>query len=184
MIVNNNVPIIVTILLGIIAWTFTHAVDRYLQDPIIKVSKKTERTNENKAKVVISLENISHNINFTDMVIVVLGNSPSNTFDKPTRRAVGPGWPPTTTLNSERDTIDIVFKSFHPGWKVQLTTTMFGQGDPRIQLKHAPVATVLQPAGFKTWIVENEILITTLLGAIAFLYIVVWLIIIRRNRTT
>lgn len=184
MISDNNVPVIVTLLLGILAWTFTHAVDRYLQDPIIKVSKKIERTNGSEVKLIVSFENISRNTNFANLVIVILGNSPANTFTKPIPVAIGPGWLPTTTLKPAKDAIDIKFDSFHPGWTVQLTTTMTGEGDPRIQLQKSPVATVLQPAGLKTCIIENEILITTLLGGLAFLSIIVWLIFFRRNRTS
>lgn len=176
MITKNNLPIIVTILLAIAAWTFTHAVNRFIQRPMIKVSQ-TIKTHTNKtSKIKLNFKNITQNINFKNMKIRILGNSQTDKFTKPNLSVIGSGWSPKAMLTEERDGIKLEFDNFHPSWEVALETTMSGKGNPRIQLQKSAAAVILQESGFKTWIIEYEIVITSTLGAGAIMFIFAWMI--------
>lgn len=175
--IDNNIPIIVTILLAIAAWTFTHAVNRFLEEPIVKFSRESKKEDgDTHTQVTFTFTNISHDKNFADMELTILGKSENNKFTEPKSTIVGLGWTPKADLTANGDGIDVKFDNFHPGWKVVLTTTMSGNGTPQLQLKSSRMPTVLQEAGFKTCIIENEILITTILGLLAFFSILFWLI--------
>ena len=179
---DNSTPLIVTILLAIAAWGFTHAVDRFLQQPMIKLSENIVSDTQ-KSDIKLTFKNITPNINFADLHIVILGSTQENKFTKPKLSIVGIGWQPNSTLNAAMDGIDLKLEHFHPGWEFELSTTMTGEGTPRIQLKKSLVATTLQKSGIKTCMVENEILITTCLGAITFAYIVFWVFVIRKKQS-
>lgn len=184
MITDNNVPIVITILLAITAWTVTHAASRFLQEPLVKVSQRVTQEKENTSRVTITFKNITTNVNFRGMKLTILGASIDNTFTTPKLTIVGSGWKPTSTLNQRKDGIDVVFSDFHPGWEVELATTMSGQGSPRIHLTGSQVPAVLQQAGFKTCIMENEIRITTSLGLLAVFCILMWLAFFRKPYKT
>ena len=178
---DNNVPIVITILLAIAAWTFTHATNRFLQEPIVKVSQNTTSDTKINNRVTITLTNITKHMNFKGMEVQILGEHKDNRFTVPELTIVGSGWTPTYDLNQNRDGIDVQFSDFHPGWEVELTTTMSGQGTPRIHLKNSQVPAVLQQAGLKTCIIENEILISTSFGLLAIVCVLVWLVFYHNN---
>jgi len=52
---------------------------------------------------------------------------------------------------------------------------MYGApGDYRLQLESAEVPTILQDAGVQTFFIEQELVITTILSAVAFIVLAVW----------
>ena len=173
---GDNVPFVVTILLAIAAWTFTHAVGRFLQQPILSFTQISTPTVDGRTYVELTFQNITQNVNFKGTEIRVLGSDQGDRFTVPKVWVVGVGWTPEANLSAEKDGIEIVFDDFHPGWKIKLETTKTGTGILRIQLKNAKEATILQESGFKTTIIEYEIITTTALGVTAFLVIIIWFV--------
>lgn len=170
---GNNVPILITILLAILAWTISHATTRFLQEPIVKISQQIISQDKTNSKIKFVFTNISNRIDFKGLELVIRGESKDDRFEEPEFFIVGGGWLPEVSLNHKKDGIDLKFKHFHPGWAVKITTTMSGSGNPQIQLKKAHVPTVLQQEGLKTLIIENEILIISSFGGIAFVLMLV-----------
>ncbi len=163
-------PYFVTLLLAILAWTVTHTVDRLITLPLLKYTQ----TEVSGGQLTFEFENITSSVNFKNLTILIRGENTDNRFSDPVTTIVGGGWYGSALLNSTRDAVQLTIKNFHPGWKLKLSTTMAGGGEPQVQLKGAGVPTILEPSSWRTILVESELLILACFTFFAIFAIVWW----------
>ena len=168
-----DLPYVVALLAALCSWAVTHVVDRLIELPLVKVTQTVEEHADGN-RLTIEFENITSNINFEDIVIRILGETPQNRFSKPNTTIIGGGWDGTANLFKKGDAITLKIPHFHPQWRLELTTDMTGGGTPRLQLESAGVPTILEPVGWRTRLVEWELYIIASFAGFASIFIIVW----------
>lgn len=167
-------PFVVTLLLAFIAWAATHAIDRLTKLPLIKYTQTMKVEQDNSQLLTFEFENITSNINFADIEIRILFVSSNGKFLNPVTTVVGPGWDADTHLFSDGSAIRLTIPNFHPEWKLRLSTNLIGADIPRVQLEKSTVPTILEPASWRTILIEYEIVIITLFAFMALVFFVLW----------
>ena len=171
---RTDFPYVVTLLFAFFAWAVTHAVDRLITLPLVKLTQTVEEQ-ANGNHLTFEFENITSSVNFEDLIIRILGGKRENRFSKPEDTIIGNGWTGNAKLFKGGDNgIELKLPHFHPGWRLKLTTVMTGGGTPRVQLESASVPTILEPVSWRTWLVEWELFIIASFAVLALIFIVVW----------
>ncbi len=170
---RTDFPYVVTMLFAFFAWAVTHAVDRLIVLPLVKLTQTIEEQ-EDGHYLTFEFKNITSNVNFRNLTIRILGENEANRFSKPKPIVIGSGWIADAKLFGNRDGIKLEFPSFHPGWRLELTTVMTGGGAPTVHLESADVPTILEPVGLRTALVEWELHIIASLAGLALMSIIVW----------
>ena len=170
---RTDFPYVVTLLFACFAWAVTHTVDRLLVLPLVKLTQ-TVHEQAGSSRLTFEFENITSSVNFKDLTIRILGDTRTNRFSKPTTTVIGGGWDGSASRFPTHDAIQLEIPDFHPGWRLRLETSMTGGGEPRIQLEGASVPAILEPAGWRTTLLEWELLVIALFAASALLFIIVW----------
>lgn len=171
---RTDFPYVVSLLFAFLSWSLAHAVDRLVELPLVKLTETVEQQADTIVYLTVEFENITSSINFENLTIRILGETPENRFAPPNTMVIGAGWDGEASLFEAGDGISLYIADFHPEWSIELTTTMFGRGMPRVQLEEADVPTILEPVGWRTRLVEWELYIIVLIACGALIFITLW----------
>lgn len=170
---RTDFPYVITLLFALFAWAVTHAVDRFVAVPLVKLTQTVEEQADGN-HLTFEFENITSGVNFEDLIIRILGETPNHQFTKPETTIIGGGWDGDASLFEVGDGIELQIPNFHPGWRLELTTVMTGGGTALVQLESAGVPTIIEPVGLRTWLVEWELRIIALFAGSALIFIIAW----------
>lgn len=170
----TTAPVVITLLFSIAAWTITRSADRLLRQPIIKITERVEASQQEGKDITLTITNITQNTLFKNVTVHVRGETENARFSKPDDRILGSGWDGKIVHDDPYDSFTIVLTQFHPGWKLEVKTTMTSSEDHKVHLENADVATMLQSPGLKTVLIEYEIPITVTMSGVAVFCILLW----------
>ena len=169
---RTDFPFVVTLLAAFLSWAVTHSVDRLISLPLVKFTQ-TEDVQPDGNHLTFEFSNLTSDVNFKDLTIRIVGIK-SNQFSNTSTEIIGPGWDCDETIFGEKDGIEVNCPEFHPEWELRLSTVMTGEKIPRVQLEHSAVPTILEPASWRTFLIEYELFIIALFASVALVLIVVW----------
>ena len=175
--VSERLTYFLGVVFAVAGWSGIQIVDRILKAPVICIDTKIEE-NSTYSSVNLTIENITRNIKFRNLGIVLLiPEKNRNTTNKFTREqiifhGVGFTWegdtPPDIADHSTRFTID----EFRPGDVVEISQSFIGNILPRVSLRSADNLRVTSPT-FEVWLVKNEFWVYSISIAVAiFIFIV------------
>ena len=171
MIFNEKTPYLVTILIGALAWSVTHLVDRLNNTPLLKYDMIIEQS-KNTRRLIISLDNITSNKVFRNLSIVTsmpLEGTITKINVIPTEPAFEGDNPYIISKNGR--TAEIKLPVVQPGWLFNISIEYTGENRPRGRIDINNDSVMLTRPCLKTFLVENEF-------EVIVSFIILWLILL------
>jgi hypothetical protein len=155
---TEKAPLMLGVILGVISWGLTHIVDRLLGVNIIAYSE-TVTVGDDKDQHTFNIKNLS-DVVIKDFVLSAVSPTGAGLLPqfgqvsmKPLRTAmVDDATPPTVTDRAAVFTVT----EFQPGWEFELKVPTQKDVPLRLVFRSPSVPTVLEEAGWRTFVVEHE----------------------------
>lgn len=169
MFLSDKVPYIVTILVGALAWSVTHVVDRLNNTPLLKYDMLIKQSGGSPS-LIITLQNVTNNKVFKNLSIVA-STSENGAIKSIGIRPTEPAFEGDSpyTISTNRRTAQITLPVIQPGWLFEVTIKYTGANRPRLRIDTSNDIVMLTMPGIKTFLVAYEF--EVILG-----FIVLWLV--------
>jgi hypothetical protein len=150
----EKVPLIITVLLGAIGWLTAHIVDRIEGSPVIKYSIEYE-TGKGGPAVSLSLKNITHNVVFKNITIVLVAPE-GGTFTDAAIFPTEPAFEGDGPWKLSGRTAQFTIPFMQPDWQFRVYASYSGDGRPTLRLDVSDSTVRATRPSLDTLLVEHE----------------------------
>lgn len=177
---RENAPFLFTILLGLVAWTATKAIDRVVSTPLLKY-ELAEARRDGHREVSVLFTNVS-NVLFKDLdVTLLVQDSVGSIEGTPVFSAELPMLV-NQRLEPELANDSATFKvpQLHPGGRFKIAARVSDDAVPLIGVNSTAGPISPTSPSLSTWVVEHQILILVSLSLIGLAVAGVYLFVLAK----
>ncbi len=120
---QEKMPYLLTLLIALCGWGFTHIVDRLLQSPVVEYEMATTSAENGSQTLRCTITNISRDRLFQDITFKLLPHSPKYRFSK-CKMTIFPPADLEENLECDADYITFAIPEFQPGWRLQVVAEL------------------------------------------------------------
>jgi hypothetical protein len=165
---KESSPYVVTVVIGILAWLFTHISDSLLNTPMIEYSRSISSRNTDKF-IAIVITNVTRTITFNSLTIRVTTPEAS----KVTRMQIipiEPAYEGDVQPTIKDHLAEFAFGKIHPGFSYNIRVSYEGSSEPNIRFI-ADDTIYFTKGNIQTFIVRHQV------GLLMFLFII-WIVVL------